>query len=62
MNELLAYFTKEEKLLWISSVVLIIASFCIFDGSDYMTLVAFLLNDIYGFVNWRKLEKRQKRA
>ena len=43
MNELLAYFTKEEKLLWISSVVLIIASFCIFDGSDYMTLVASLI-------------------
>ena len=43
MKNLLEYFTKEEKLLWMGSVVLIIASFCIFDGNGYMTLVASLI-------------------
>ena len=30
--------------------------------SVVVCFVAFLVNDIYGFVNWRKMEKRQKRA
>ena len=37
------YFSKEEKILWISSVVLIVLSFCIFDRGNYMTLAASLI-------------------
>lgn len=42
-KELITYFTKEERLLWISSVVLIILSFCLFDGENYLTLSASLI-------------------
>lgn len=38
-----AYFTKAEKILWISSVVLILASFLLFDGTHYLTLTASLV-------------------
>lgn len=37
------YFLREEKLLWISSVSLIILSFGMFDGENYMTLAASLI-------------------
>lgn len=37
------YFTKMEKLLWGSSVALIAASFCIFDRSNYLTLLSSLI-------------------
>nr|MBR4279426.1 nicotinamide mononucleotide transporter [Clostridia bacterium] len=37
------YFTKMEKLLWGSSASLIVASFCIFDRSNYLTLLASLI-------------------
>lgn len=37
------YFSKEEKALWISSVILIVLSFCVFDRENYMTLVASLI-------------------
>ena len=37
------YFSKEERMLWISSVSLIVLSFCIFDRENYMTLVASLV-------------------
>ncbi len=37
------YFTKGEVALWLSSVVLIIASFLIFDRANYMTLIASLI-------------------
>ena len=30
--------------------------------SVVVCFAAFLVNDIYGFVNWRKMEKRQKKA
>lgn len=33
------YFTKTEIILWTSSVVLIAASFCIFDRGNYLTLI-----------------------
>ena len=42
-KEFITYFTKEEKLLWISSVVLIVISFCAFDRENYMTLSASLI-------------------
>ena len=76
------YFSRNEKLLWGISVILIVISFCMFDRENYLTLVAsligvtslifnakgnpvvvcfgaFFANDIYGFISWRKMEKRQ---
>lgn len=43
LKELKNYFTKLEKVLWISSVLLIILSFCIFDRKNYLTLAASLI-------------------
>ena len=37
------YFSTTEKILWLSSVGLIIGSFCIFDRESYMVLCASLL-------------------
>ena len=42
-KRLIHYFSKGELALWGSSVVLIIASFCIFDRESYLTLVASLV-------------------
>lgn len=73
-KSLKGYFTKAEIALWCASVGLIIESFCIFDRSEYMTLAAmtdisyisvvicfvmFLANDIYGFISWSHMKKRQ---
>ena len=43
MKEWISYFTKEERVLWISSVILILLSFCIFDRENYLTLSASLI-------------------
>lgn len=40
MKKLLNYFSMGEKLLWLCSMVLIIASFAIFDREKYLTLTA----------------------
>lgn len=40
---MLNYFSKSEITLWCSSVLLIIISFCIFDGESYLTLLASLI-------------------
>lgn len=37
------YFTKNEKMLWCTSVLMIIVSFCFFDRTNYMTLCASLI-------------------
>lgn len=37
------YFSKIEILLWSSSVILIVLSFCIFDRENYLTLLASLI-------------------
>ncbi len=37
------YFSKLEIILWISSVLLIISSFCVFDRENYITLLASLV-------------------
>ena len=37
------YFSKSEIILWVSSVLVIIISFCIFDRENYMTLCASLI-------------------
>lgn len=67
MKEFKDYFSKSEIVLWSSSVMVIIISFCVFDRINYMTLCAsligvtsFFANDIYGFVSWRKMKTRQQ--
>lgn len=42
-KKLITYFTKEERLLWVCSVILIILSICIFDRENYLTLSASLI-------------------
>ena len=37
------YFTKQEVILWSTSVLVIILSFCIFDRENYLTLLASLI-------------------
>lgn len=39
----LSYFKKEEIILWSSSVIVILVSFCIFDRGNYLTLAASLI-------------------
>ena len=41
--KLLHYFTKEEKILWSTSVLLILISFLLFDRGSYLTLIASLI-------------------
>ena len=43
MKEKLKYFSKSEIILWCSSVVIIVLSFCFFDRENYLTLVASLV-------------------
>ena len=40
------YFSKTEITLWFSSVILIIVSFAVFDGENYMTLLASLISKV----------------
>lgn len=42
MKEFKDYFSKSEIVLWSSSVMVIIISFCVFDRINYMTLCASL--------------------
>lgn len=69
LNRLKNYFTKTELTLWSSSTVLIVLSFVILwisasmEDIRYISVVvcftAFFVNDIYGFVSWRKMAIRQ---
>ncbi|MBQ1272088.1 MAG: nicotinamide mononucleotide transporter [Clostridia bacterium] len=43
VKKMTKYFSKTELVLWGSSVVLIVLSFCIFDRENYLTLVASLI-------------------
>ncbi len=43
IKKAIRYFSKIEIILWCSSVVLIILSFCVFDRENYLTLVASLI-------------------
>ncbi len=43
VKKVIRYFSKGEILLWVSSVTLIIISFCIFDRQNYLTLAASLI-------------------
>ena len=43
LKAIVKYFSVAEILLWICSVVMIVASFCIFDRENYLTLIASLI-------------------
>lgn len=43
MKKMTGYFTRLEKGLWISSVCMIFLSFFVFDGENYVTLLASLI-------------------
>ena len=42
-KSLVKYFSAGEIALWVCSVVLIVASFCVFDRANYLTLAASLI-------------------
>ena len=41
--KLIKYFTKTERIIWCLSVLLVISSFCVFDGKSILTLGASLI-------------------
>ena len=43
MSKLMNYFSKSEIVLWTTSVMVIVISFCVFDRTNYMTLCASLV-------------------
>ena len=43
VKRLINYFSKAEIILWCSSVILIAASFCVFDRENFLTLAASLI-------------------
>ena len=43
IKKFINYFSTTEIILWCSSVVLIVVSFCLFDRENYMTLTASLI-------------------
>lgn len=43
LKSIVKYFSAGEILLWCFSVVLIVASFCVFDRENYLTLAASLI-------------------
>lgn len=51
MKKVINYFTKFEIGLWLSSVLLIIISFCIFDKENYLTLVASIIGATFLIFN-----------
>ena len=51
MKKLLNYFTKFEIGLWLSSVLIIILTFIIFEDKDYLTLSASLIGATFLILN-----------
>ena len=51
MKRFLNYFTKFEKGLWLSSVIVIIATFFIFKDKDYLTLCASIIGATFLILN-----------
>ncbi len=43
-NKITKYFSKTEIVLWCTSVVMIVLSFCVFDRENYLTLIASLID------------------
>lgn len=50
-NSALSYFTKFEVMLWLSSVIIIIISFLIFNPDQYLTLVTSLVGATFLILN-----------
>lgn len=51
MKKILNYFTKFEMGLWLSSVIIIIATFYIFEDKDYLTLFASIIGATFLILN-----------
>ena len=51
MKKILNYFTKFEIGLWLSSVIIIIATFLIFKDKDYLTLFASIIGATFLILN-----------
>ena len=51
MKKVINYFTKFEIGLWLTSVLLIIVSFCIFDKENYLTIVASIIGATFLIFN-----------
>lgn len=43
LKEKMGYFSRSEIILWCSSVILVVLSFCVFDRENYLTLAASLV-------------------
>ena len=43
MNKIIKYFTKQEIILWLSSTILVLISFILFDKTNYLTLLASII-------------------
>ena len=43
MKKMFTYFSRAERILWLSSVLFISLSFCLFDRASYLTLIASLI-------------------
>lgn len=43
MNKVIKYFTKQECILWCSSVCVIVVAFVLFDKTNYLTLTASII-------------------
>ena len=43
MNKIIKYFSKQELILWSSSIVVIVISFILFDKTNYLTLAASII-------------------
>ena len=48
------YFTKTELVLWVLAAIRDISYL-----SVMICFVLFLVNDIYGYISWRRMERRQ---
>lgn len=58
------YFSRIEKGLWLSSVsVILLWVLAGIENISYLSVVgcflAFLANDLYAFIAWRRMEKKQ---
>ena len=64
MKKYTAYFTKNEWCLWAGSMVLILLwILAAREDLRYLSVIIcfamFLVNDLYGFINWKRMEKQQ---
>lgn len=62
------YFTKGEWALWLGSVLVIAVSFVLWTMAtvtsiSYLSViicfVVFFVNDLYGFISWKRMQRQQ---